>query len=542
MSYLPFPDFKRKYPEGRLIGQGGYGKVHVSGDKFVVKTIKTETEFKDLFSSLKELDIYSQVRHPNIVEMKNWTYTPSDGFKIALPLGISLGEAKNKGLITFFQVLGGILSAMEILYDLGVAHSDIKVDNLIYLDGEVKFIDFGLVSPLQTYENAQTITSTNSTLGYLDPAGIISKESNVKIEQYAVAHTLAVLFEDMYPFQYFIDPTSLNSTETTIYQDLSKYPVETRLTIPELFRKYPQLVRTTGTILETPIYSLEDDCDQDLIIKASDLLLHVSANENMTTQTLFLALHLFRRTLPVILPNYSRDEDQKSRFLGLAIVCLSLAGIMTDDPEVDDFKRLYQISGGIYTVENLRDLSLEVLVKLRCIIFTKTPWDYAGNVAEVYWAFFNLSRCNYQPFRMSYRPSSIGSKKFSPKSLLWVVERSLKEKSYKEIIEELSLGDEGIIQPIKEIYEEPLSDFDTIRLAVRGYNNYPDMTEGAYNLGVVLRHDYSLDNPDDVNRLLENLELSEPGKRYSRILREQIIPFQNYDLFKSKKPSSVSRN
>jgi serine/threonine protein kinase len=528
MSYLIPEEFESRYPQGNFLSSGSYGRVYLSGADSVIKEIGGKTALNSFNSSLKELNVYSHVDHPCVVRMKNWTYE-NNTFKIALPLGVTPKDAVMRGDLNFFQALSDLLSGMVSVYEVGLAHNDIKSANTIYHEGHLKLIDFGLATPVRSYLNAYTAIDALQTVDHRDPYVNYDNESDLRIELYAVAGILAELFLNVYPFYNYPLPPYISfgdSVKDSIYRDLVRYPLTDRLNIYDFFKKYPMLTLYSGTILETPAYPLTN-CLQDVLVSVYDWVLALAQKAKMKTQSFFLCLHLFRRSLPVIFPNYFADPNAPIKVQSLAGVCFILSNIILDDEIVMDFTDVANLSQEQYSWQQVRDMALEVIIRLRGIILTDTPWNYATNVRNLGWGYYNLLRCNYEPGTTT-----------SIKDGKDLIDKSLPIEDFSEILKQ-SFGSydlEYLLEnfplsrisrndvPVRRNFIDRTLSYRTVLFSIYRYNSIPSpVLEDIYQLGSVLHFDYSNASSSEINDVLQNLRRTLAGRKYAQIIETQIL-------------------
>ncbi|WP_369028072.1 protein kinase domain-containing protein, partial [Nocardia farcinica] len=83
-----------------------------------------------------------------------------------------------------------VLPALDYLHSIGLAYNDLKPDNIMVGDDEVKLIDLGAVAAMESYG------SIYGTPGYQAPE-ILQTGPTVESDIYAVGRTLAALLFDL---------------------------------------------------------------------------------------------------------------------------------------------------------------------------------------------------------------------------------------------------------------------------------------------------------------------------------------------------------
>jgi len=200
------------YQYVRNIGKGAFGTVDVvvnrrTGKQWACKSIKAPTkQHLDLVET--EIRLMQGLNHPNVLRL-NEVYRDGSNFYIISELceGGSLAEKLNTtagGIGTrvaeqdasrwIFQ----ILSCLHYLHGKGIAHRDLKPDNILFLSDEnnspVKLIDFGLSSHLDSFRKQNVAGQSRPSLLSRFRARITKKDEptdNAPMQRAGTLHYMA---------------------------------------------------------------------------------------------------------------------------------------------------------------------------------------------------------------------------------------------------------------------------------------------------------------------------------------------------------------
>jgi 5'-AMP-activated protein kinase catalytic alpha subunit len=165
------------------IGEGMFGKVKLgihllTNEKVAIKIfdkgkIKNEKEVEYIereISILKKLSHYNTIKLYNIIQNENFIfliqeYVPNGELLHFLENPENMNLTENHICKIYQQIISGI----EYLHDIGIAHRDLKLENiLLNRDKNIKIIDFGL-SNKYNKENGELLQSSCGSPCYAAP-------------------------------------------------------------------------------------------------------------------------------------------------------------------------------------------------------------------------------------------------------------------------------------------------------------------------------------------------------------------------------------
>ncbi|KAK3597292.1 hypothetical protein CHS0354_010924 [Potamilus streckersoni] len=144
---------------GRKIGQGGFGDVYFArwkGSVVAVKKLRLQrVSIRRLKEFVDEIAIFCELDHPNIVEFLGACIKTPNLSIVMEYMPMSLFDALHMNMEIDFsdgerlQIIRQTCSGLEYLHEQGIAHCDLKSQNVLldYVSGETclaKLTDFGL--------------------------------------------------------------------------------------------------------------------------------------------------------------------------------------------------------------------------------------------------------------------------------------------------------------------------------------------------------------------------------------------------------------
>ncbi|PBP17589.1 serine/threonine protein kinase [Diplocarpon rosae] len=209
----------------RMLGSGQYGKVFLakevaSSKQVACKIIDFEEAMKNQGAMsqtsldtatgnyvitrdkiMREIRILSELSHPHIVNLRKAFYSESTIYTFTdLAPGGDLFSyvGKSNGLLTDLEsrvITRQIVSALEFMHAAGVAHRDIKLENVLITQtdfgGRVVLTDFGFAS--YTQADVGRMLSNVGTPGYLAPEVGRAEHTNQRYTTAADMWSLGVL-------------------------------------------------------------------------------------------------------------------------------------------------------------------------------------------------------------------------------------------------------------------------------------------------------------------------------------------------------------
>jgi len=151
-AHLP-PGLEKKYPDAEYMGEGGVGRVFRAWDVDERRpvAVKIPIRFDEVTGTqfTKELHLWQDLHHPNIVEMYAANIFPMPYIEMEY-VGSSLASLKFPlNTDRAVKIITGVAEGLRYAHERDIVHRDIKPENILITPDDVpKITDWGLAKAL----------------------------------------------------------------------------------------------------------------------------------------------------------------------------------------------------------------------------------------------------------------------------------------------------------------------------------------------------------------------------------------------------------
>jgi aurora kinase len=271
---------------------GKFGEVSTgidtrTGVRYVIKKISKKVEKTSSYVYANELNIHSQLDHPNIIKLYGHFEDETHNYMVMEYASLGDLTAHRLTLCKYNEkmtanVIRCVLNSVKYLHDKGIVHRDIKMENLLLMDNRtLKLCDFGLS---ELTSNIKTWYSNRlcGTIQYIAPEKFRDNTYSYMIDAWAIGCMAYELYCARSAFSCKTNsntihkiiygnvklPDTMSSTLTCfILRLLDKNPT-TRMTIDEAL-KHPFIIDNQVTIqdgvvdMNTQLPTSSSSCDSD---------------------------------------------------------------------------------------------------------------------------------------------------------------------------------------------------------------------------------------------------------------------------------------
>jgi calcium-dependent protein kinase len=208
--------------------------------RYAMKKVKPREMSEEMLEEMQnEIDMLKSVRHPNIVRMYE-TWEDPDGLYIVLELcaggtlvkyrPASLSSSTTWSEPEAARILARILGAVSYLHASGLAHRDLKRDNVLFASEDrspdsVRVIDFGLAVDCS---DGKPLTERVGTLTYAAPE-VFASSYGPGVDLWSVGVIAYVMLSGELPFDGKSDKVVIKQVrraEVKFYDDLFEHTSE----------------------------------------------------------------------------------------------------------------------------------------------------------------------------------------------------------------------------------------------------------------------------------------------------------------------------
>ena len=155
---IKFDNYVIKY-----LNYGSFSNVYLAthdDKKYIIKHIRNSILFCNnaIDDIIREIEILSKLNHKNIIKFYGYVIEYNNIFLIFENGGIDILELYNETQPLGFNVIDMLKQISQAIYYLqknNIIHRDIKLENIVYLDGIYKLIDFDFAININKITNDQ---------------------------------------------------------------------------------------------------------------------------------------------------------------------------------------------------------------------------------------------------------------------------------------------------------------------------------------------------------------------------------------------------
>ena len=235
------------YQISGVLGTGGMGEVYRAHDARLQREVAIKVlpdgmaGDRDLIARFEqEARATAALNHPNIVALYDIGTERGTAYVVSeLLTGATLRERIEAGPLPTRKVVEiglGILSGLAAAHERGIAHRDLKPDNIfITADGVVKILDFGLAKLSQSFSaaaaSAATVASPRTTpglvlgtIGYMAPEQVRGLPADHRADIFAFGAIVYELLTGRRAFRGDTSADTMTAILTSDPPDLSSVP------------------------------------------------------------------------------------------------------------------------------------------------------------------------------------------------------------------------------------------------------------------------------------------------------------------------------
>jgi len=210
---------------------------------------------------LNECDIMIKLDHPNIVRYYEYFESPEYYFVVMeLLTGGELFDAiatrQHFSEIEASAIIKQLASALVYLEENHIVHRDMKPENVMYNDTNVKIIDFGISRDISKYDSLEPLTDAVGTLGYVSPELLRGDPYGTKVDMWALGVLLYTLLSGTLPFHHTVEKVQFEMIKSGVYEletdDWKQVTQQAKSLIRGLLQVNPEKRFSPSQVLDHP--------------------------------------------------------------------------------------------------------------------------------------------------------------------------------------------------------------------------------------------------------------------------------------------------
>jgi serine/threonine protein kinase len=350
--------------------------------------------------------------HPCILAPVAWSVKDDRGY-LVMPRGKSITSSYKKDKISLSQIILDSCSAINFLNTRGIAHGDIKPDNMVYHDGRCKIIDMGLAVKGELFDGDYYITGELYTPEFRDIEYSIEQNNNIKCEIYALVTSYMFIVEDLQEGDIADSGQLCSYTHPRLdwLIQIALTPLNRRPSLRTVLRRAEKKYKS---ITERKIRYKEptkiETCNNETYTISIWLIKYLSSE--LKAKTLFAALHLLNRVYEDVI------EENEEKMLSCVVVMIA-SYLNKEQVNIQLYLQLLSIEEEEFTTI-ANNLIVSILQSTEGVLLTTTYWDYAQSKEDLYPLLQDLLSCT-DNFKRSSNNSNkcIKVKDFLPSNMLF---------------------------------------------------------------------------------------------------------------------------
>ncbi|KAL4647748.1 hypothetical protein GN956_G8800 [Arapaima gigas] len=225
------------YLLGKKLGEGSFAKVRegvhtVTGEKVAIKVMDKRKVLKDSYMAKnlrREEHIQQMVHHPNIVQLLD-VFETENNYYLVMELctgGSIMDQLLKKNRLEELEVrkyVWQLVVAVKHLHQAGVAHRDLKVENILLDENDnVKLTDFGLSNCAKMLGYTDPFSTQCGSPAYAAPELLSQKKYGPKVDVWSIGVNMYIMLTGTLPFN--VEPFNFRSLlQKMVDRDMNPLP------------------------------------------------------------------------------------------------------------------------------------------------------------------------------------------------------------------------------------------------------------------------------------------------------------------------------